>query len=132
MFAGASRDRCKADASRGPHVVATQAACEWFAANANVNATLAVNFYASPAEAGSTFKSDQLFDAGQKPWAFGDRAYTSAIAGLPRHGVARVVVGRAMVTVTVNAATPQVDCSARKRRHRRYRLPPGASQGWHR
>ena len=63
--------------------MATQAACEWFAANANVNVTLAVNFYASPAEAGSTFKSDQLFDAGQKPWAFGDRANIRRLPAFP-------------------------------------------------
>jgi hypothetical protein len=93
-------------------VVPTLSACEWFAADANVNATLAINFYASPAEAGSTFKSDQLFDPGQKPWAFGDRAYTSAIAGLPRHGVARVVVGRAIVTAIVTGPNPQVDAVA--------------------
>lgn len=61
----------------------TLSACEWFAAQANVNVTLSVKFYANPADATSTFKGDQVIDPGQKPLAFGDRAYTSAIAASP-------------------------------------------------
>lgn len=84
--------------------------CRWFAADANVNVSLAVNFYDTSAEASATFQSEQLFDPNQHPYTLGDRAYTSALP--PRHAVAKVLVGKAIVTVVVNGPTPQANAIA--------------------
>jgi hypothetical protein len=80
-----------------------------------VNASLAVNFYDTAQDAGTTFQSEQLFDSGQHPYAFGDRAYTSVLAGLPRHATAKVLVGAAIVTAVVNGPSPQANAIAAAR-----------------
>jgi hypothetical protein len=90
----------------------TPAGCQWYASDATVNASLAVNFYPTPAMARSAFLSEQQFDPGQQPFALGDRAYTSAVAGLPRHGTAKVLVASAIVTAVANVPVPRVDAVA--------------------
>jgi hypothetical protein len=90
----------------------TSTGCRWFAADANVNASLAVNFYDTAREASTTFQSEQTFDSGQHPYAFGDRAYTSVLAGVPRHATAKVLIGAAIVTAVVNGPTPPASAVA--------------------
>jgi hypothetical protein len=90
----------------------TPSGCHWFAPDATINASLAVNIYSTAAAASTTFQSEQTFDPGQHPFAFGDRAYTSALPALPGHAVATVLVGTAIVTAVVNGPTPQANAIA--------------------
>jgi hypothetical protein len=106
----------------------TSTGCRWFAPDASVNVSLAVNFYDTSADASTTFQSEQLFDSGQHPFTFGDRAYTSGLP--PRHGVAKVLVGNAIVTAVVNGPTPMANAIAAARAV----VEPASTrvrQGWH-
>jgi hypothetical protein len=86
--------------------------CQWFAADANVNATLAVGFYPTPADANTTFQSEQLFDPGAHPFNFADRAFISFIPTLPKHAVGKVLVGTAIVTAVVNGPPQPIGVNA--------------------
>jgi hypothetical protein len=89
--------------------------CSWFASDANRNATLSVNDFGRVADATTTFKSEQLFTPGVQSFAFGDRAYTSALPQDPRHAAAKILLGSIIVTAVVNGPILPADAIAAAR-----------------
>jgi hypothetical protein len=87
--------------------VPTGGGCEWFASDTSVDVAYSVDFYPTAGDASTTFQGDQLFDPGQRPFAYGDRAFYSSIPGAPRHARAVVLIGTAIVIADVNGPAGQ-------------------------
>ncbi len=89
--------------------IPTSSGCLWFASDHDVNVALAVNVYATAAEATTTFQSEQQFDPTAHPFTFGDRAYLAVLS--PRHARAMVLTGSAITLAEINGPAQPTDVS---------------------